>query len=463
MNKNILICLNKLDIGGIETAVINQASEFIDRGYKVIILAKSGIYTNTLEDKGAICIDFDFELKDGYDLEKSKLIEKIIEEYNITQVHIHQFDCIPSIFPACINTNTKYIAYIHTGVIGTYDWFEEHYVSYKSIFNMYYNMAYKIVAITESAKNENKYKYNVDDEKYIIINNSIRFTENITNNTIPNKIENFLIISRFSEVKRNSIKNAINIFRQYKKNHIEATLTIVGSGEDEKFILNEINDINDSVNMIGAKNNILEVMNNYDIVIALDRCILEAIATKRIAIISGYEKVRDMITPENIKLASNENFSGRNIEEKEISEIVKEIECLDSEKITNIVNENYEFAYENLNIRKNVYLIEEDDKEDINIDKKRYFENINNFIEKIKMSIEQANKIYADSKEAQNYFEKQIDIRDKQIEVLKQEFEKIKKDYSDIKNQMDEIYNSRSCKYTSEVKGVFNIFKRKKS
>lgn len=62
MNKNILICLNKLDIGGIETAVVNQVDELLDRGYKVVILAKEGIYTRQVEEKGAVCIDFKFEL-----------------------------------------------------------------------------------------------------------------------------------------------------------------------------------------------------------------------------------------------------------------------------------------------------------------------------------------------------------------------------------------------------------------
>lgn len=460
MSKNILICLNKLDIGGIETAVVNQTSEFIDRGYRVVILAKRGIYTNIVEDKGAICIDINFQLKDGYDLENSKLIEKIIREYDISQVHVHQFDCIPSIFPACVNTNTEYIAYIHTGVTGTYDWFEEHYVSYKSIFNMYYNMAYKIVTITETAKNENKRKYNVDDEKYIIRNNSIRFTDNITNNLAPNKIEKFLIISRFSEVKRNSIKNAINLFKHYKDNHIEATLTIVGRGEDEDFVKNEVEDIKDSVNMIGAKNNVLEFMKDYDVVIALDRCILEAIATKRLAIISGYEKLRGIITHENIELAANENFSGRNLDEKEISDIIKELECLDEEKIANIVNKNYEFAYENLNIKNNIYLIKDNDKDYIEIDKKRYFENIESLIGKIKIFEDKANKIYTDSKEAQKYFEEQIEIRDNQIKELKQEIDKVKEEYDDINNK---INNSKSLKYTSKVREMLRKFNRKKS
>ena len=148
MNKNILICLNKLDIGGIETAVVNQVYEMLEKKYNVIVVAKSGVYTEKIKEKGAICIDFCFEIEDGYNLEKSKKIEEIIKKYEIGQVHIHQFDCITSVFPACVNTNTKYISYIHTGVEGTYDWFEKHYKSYKVIFNMYYNMANKIIAIT---------------------------------------------------------------------------------------------------------------------------------------------------------------------------------------------------------------------------------------------------------------------------------------------------------------------------
>lgn len=49
--KNILICLEKLDIGGVETAVLNQATNWIELGYHVVILAKKGIYTPVLEKR----------------------------------------------------------------------------------------------------------------------------------------------------------------------------------------------------------------------------------------------------------------------------------------------------------------------------------------------------------------------------------------------------------------------------
>ena len=44
-------------------------------------------------------------------------------------------------------------------------------------------------------------------------------------------------------------------------------------------------------------------MLDNDIVIGLDRCILEAIATKRIAVISGYENITEIVTKDNIEVA----------------------------------------------------------------------------------------------------------------------------------------------------------------
>ena len=51
MKKRILICLERLDIGGVETAVITQAREYKRRGYEVTLIAKSGCYSEILKKK----------------------------------------------------------------------------------------------------------------------------------------------------------------------------------------------------------------------------------------------------------------------------------------------------------------------------------------------------------------------------------------------------------------------------
>ena len=62
--KNILVCLNILDIGGVETAAVNQIMELKRRGYNVVVLAKKGLYTKEVVDIGAVFIEFDFEVVD---------------------------------------------------------------------------------------------------------------------------------------------------------------------------------------------------------------------------------------------------------------------------------------------------------------------------------------------------------------------------------------------------------------
>lgn len=444
MNKNILICLNKLDIGGIETAVVNQVYEMLEKKYNVIVVAKSGIYTEKIKEKGAICIDFCFEIEDGYNLEKSKEIEEIIKKYKIGQVHIHQFDCITSVFPACINTNTKYISYIHTGVEGTYDWFEKHYKSYKVIFNMYYNMADKIIAITEKAKEENRLKYNVDEKKYIIINNSLKFDEKIMKNEkYPKALNNFLILSRFAPEKRISIINAIELFKRYSDLNKEAKLTIVGDGEDKKFILDKLKDIEDKICILGARNDVVDIIKENDVIIGLDRCILEAIALKKIAIISGYKKMKGMVTPDNIEIAAKENFSGENLNDVTIDDVIKALQNINIDDIQKFTYNNFEFSYKNLNIENNVYLLEDINKETINIDKKIYFENIDILLKMIKDEEEKTNKIYKDSKEAQKYFESQIKNLEENMEFLNKENEKLKVEEIKMKKYISDINNNK--------------------
>lgn len=62
MGKNILICLGKLDIGGVQTVVINQVEKMIELGNSIFVMAQDGIYSNIVKEKGAQVIDFNFDL-----------------------------------------------------------------------------------------------------------------------------------------------------------------------------------------------------------------------------------------------------------------------------------------------------------------------------------------------------------------------------------------------------------------
>lgn len=453
--ETVMLCLNQVGIGGVETAVLNQTIQLIKKNYRVIILARDGIYREKFEEEGAIFIQTEFTVSNKYDLEKIEKIIKIIEEYDVGQVHIHQFDCINTVFPACILKKIPYVAYAHTGITGVYDWFERCYICYKTMFKLYFESAERIIAITEEAKKENIEKYNISSDKYCVIKNSIDFEKfKVEESNIPKKIGNFLIVSRLSNEKFKSIKNSIRIFKKYHDNNSKARLTIVGDGECKEELEKEIKDIKEVVDFLGEQNNMAEIIAKNDVVVALDRCILEAIAMKKIAIISGYDEIKGIVTRKNIEKASNNNFSGKGLDEITVDQLIEELQILESNEIKKIVEENYQYAFDNLNASKNIYIIDKNKNSEVKI---KTDDAINAIIELQNLyvnNIEYTDKVYKECKETQKWLEGQIEFRDieiknkqKQIEFRDIEIANKQKQIEELNKELEQINKRKRWKF----------------
>ena len=144
---------------------------------------------------------------------------------------------------------------------------------------------------------------------------------------------------------------------------------------------------------------------------------------KKIAIISVYEKMAQIVVPENVALASENNFNGDNLEERTISEIVEDIQKLTPESIKQIVEGNYKYAYEELNINKNLYLIEKPEEKTCQIDINTAITSIvdleRNFID----NLEYTDKVYKDCKENQKWFEQLLENKEKELEIKQKEID----------------------------------------
>lgn len=444
--KTIMLCLNKLDIGGVETAALNQTIQLIKKNYRVIILADDGIYREKFEKEGAIFIEIKYSSKDKDIYNKVSYVMDIMDKYNVEQVHIHQLICINIIFFACILKQIPYIAYLHNSIPGTYQHYENNIKSYKELLKLFFNYAERIIAIQEKSKLYNIEKYNLPNEKYKIIRNSIDFDKfKVKDNKIPQNIKKFLIISRLQEEKKPSIYNAIELFKAYHKKYNDSTLTIVGDGQIKKDVEMQISDIKASVNMLGKRNDIPQIISEHHIIVGLDRCILEAITMKRLAIISGYEKMKEVITSQNIDEASKNNFNGDNLKDTTIEQLIETIESLNLEDIRKIVEENYKFAFENLNIENNVYVIENPENISINIKNTELIETIMRLMELFSETIDYTDNVYEECKKSQKWFEGQLIAKENEIEKLKDENEQVKK-----------IYSSKFYKLYSKIKKILN-------
>ena len=235
--KNILICLDRLDIGGVETFVYNQSIALKNKEYNIIILSKDGVYRKKLEEHGIKWIEFDFETKNYLQYERINQIVEIIKKYEITEVHINQLPEVNYMYPACLLANVPYVAYLHfqKGSIqnndnNVYDYFEKNYSTYSENLKIFFKYAYKIIAITNDVRNYTIKRYNIPEEKCIVIPNSINFEEYKSQEQIE-KIEKITIVSRLDIEKENSIINGIKLYLELKKYIQKASLTIVGDGK----------------------------------------------------------------------------------------------------------------------------------------------------------------------------------------------------------------------------------------
>lgn len=441
--KNILICLEKMDIGGVETSVLNQVMEYKKRGIKPIVIAKTGIFTEVLKEKEIDYEEVEFPLENNIDINRINKIIEIIDKYNVEQVVINQLPCILSVLPACIIKNIPYVAYVHTSFQSIkqdenniYNWYERTYPFFKDLLKIYFENASKIVAISSLAANYVKERYSINEDKFEVLKNSINLNEyNSSNN--ENKKEKWVLISRLSNEKLQSVKNGIDLFDIY--NNANKVLTIVGDGDKREELESYANNkkSKDKIEFFGASNNVKDIIDANDIVLGLDRVMLEAVAMKKIAVLIGYDKPKQVITMKNIDIEANEGFCGESLESTDIETLAKVIE----EENVN-VEENYNYVKENLNIEKNIYL-DEPIKPDYTKANLKIFEIIQK-LQKDKLELEK--EIINLKNIDNNEFEKlkqDLDVKVQELKNVQEEKEKIFK-------ELESVYNSKRFKLVNK-------------
>lgn len=348
------MCLESLDIGGVETAVVTLCKGYVRAGHKVYVAAKDGIYAKELEKIGIEVLPLEHKIKNYFRLDKKKELIEFCKEKEITEIHIHQYPCIMYWIPVCMELDIPYVAYAHSIVPGALKWFTEEFPTYRLALPIFFENASKIVCIAESTKQEIEDFYHLGEDRYIIVQNSLNM-EDFPTGEIPEKIKTFGIAARFSEEKIGSIKRGIDLFEKYLEKEEHAKLLIAGDGVEKKKIVKyiELKKLTDKVKLLGSVSNMPEFYNKIDVFIGVDRCILEAIACKRLAIISSYIESINIVTNETIEDASNQNFSGMNLKNNE--KVLDDLLKMNKKKYEKITNDNYNFINKKYNVDNNLY------------------------------------------------------------------------------------------------------------
>lgn len=456
--KNILLCNNSMGIGGVETVILNQVTAFTKKGYNVYVVAGKGIYSDKIEELGGKFIELEFPEENTININRINKLLQIIKENEITEIHIHKYQCITTVMPAALISKIPYFAYEH-GIRDTKKYYTWNYPIYKKLFPIYFNNAYKIIAITPKVAEYTQREYNISKEKYVVIHNGIDF--NIYNNKNPRyegEIKKAVIISRFYKEKINTILEGIEIFSKVLELYPTAKLEIVGGGEEkekiEQYLQNLQIDYADNkkeatVNFVGEKNDIINYLQDADLLLGVDRCALEGIAMKVPVIITGYSGIKGLVTNENIQLSSEENFSGDNMETINLEECKKQILHL-KENRKEIVESNYSFAKEKLDCFKNYINIEE------NIDNEINWIDIFKDIEESTNTIEEQSKDIKAKYEWIQKIEKENEKLENKNRELQEKLKKAEELNEDLEKELKEIYSSKRWKYTEKLSKIIH-------
>lgn len=348
--RNILMCLQQLDIGGVETAVVTLCKGYIRAGHNVYVAAKNGIFSSKLQELGVEILDMEYPLRQTFPLEEKEKLKEFVQKRNITEIHIHQYPCVLYWLPVCMELNIPYVAYVHSIVEGAPKWFMDSFLVYRFAFPLFFEYASKIVCIAEKSKNEIKNLFNIPEEKFKIIHNSLNM-EDFPSKQASKRIKVFGIVARLAEEKELSIKTSIDFFKEYSKENKDCKLIIAGEGPSENHLKRYAK--SNKIEFIGAISNIPEFMRNIDVFMGVDRCILEACASKCLSIISSYDGTLCLLNKSNIEKASQVNFSGTNLSATE--NLLETLMNIDEKKYSKLVEDNYKYINKNYNVDNNLY------------------------------------------------------------------------------------------------------------
>lgn len=153
-------------------------------------------------------------------------------------------------------------------------------------------MGDEVIAISEDVKQHLMDKFGVGEEKITIIENGIDTYAFNTYSNNMNLIEELgldrdsikiLYISRLSGTLADLAVRIIKSFPELSRKLDKVELLIVGDGDDYEQVRGvhrQIDPMKKSIKLLGKRTDIPEIMNSADVVVAVGRTALEAMAVK---------------------------------------------------------------------------------------------------------------------------------------------------------------------------------------
>ncbi|MCH7379971.1 MULTISPECIES: glycosyltransferase [Acinetobacter] len=310
--KSVLIILEGLLVGGLETRLKGEVSTLVSKGVKVyfLIIAHDNVLDKSIFNwynvEDIFILESNNRRSIGFFIDVIDFLNTIIIDKKLELLYVHDaFTALIGTLAARIN-NINCCMTIH-GVMNFHVLSEIEKKIFKDV--VIPNLSHINFVSNEV---QDTFLPWVDDRKVTNVHSNLINTFRFKKILEKSVDERWLIICRLSKEK---LPGILDFLKYAHKAGIKG-IVIAGEGGDRTYFENSIVELGlgNFVEFIGQQYDIPKLINHFSGVAGVGRVVLEAIACERPACVLGFfGGVKGLVTPLNFERFQYSNFSGRNL------------------------------------------------------------------------------------------------------------------------------------------------------
>lgn len=330
--KKVLLAVMSLDIGGVETHIVELAAGLLERGLVPIIASNGGRYVKELERMGIKHYKVPLHNKNPMNMLRSyRMLKKIIRDERVDVVHAHAR--IPGFILGKLHKKMGFPFVTSAHWVFVTNWLLKHMTDWGQ----------ETLAVSEDIKKYLMDSYGIPEKQITVTINGIsteRFSKDLDTTAVCEEFdlqkdhERIVYISRMdidrSLVAHHLLASAEEIQKASDK---PVDLIIVGSGNDYEEIAKEAEAVNQKMGrrmvvLAGARTDVNAFAALSDIFIGVSRSALEAMAAEKPVIVGGNEGYLGIFEPEKLERAQLTNFCCRGEEASTPEKLLADVQKL---------------------------------------------------------------------------------------------------------------------------------------
>ena len=310
----ILMALQGLDIGGVETHVMVLGRHLVEMGYKVVIASAGGVYERELAAMGIKHYHVNLWVKAPRVVARSvRQFQAILRDEQVDLMHAHAR--IPAFVCNIASklTGVPYMTTAHTDFINN------------PILQIISCWGQKTISVSEDIKAHMIREFKMPASQQAVILNGIdtdQFKPGLDCSELQSELgladnsRNIVLISRLDNAIAEAACKVVASFEQAATAYPEAVLIIAGGGNQEHRVRSQAEAVNQRLGgarvlMLGRRTDIPLLLNLADLFIGLSRAALEAMACELPVILAGSWSYVGPFEPQMSAALMNDNFTGR--------------------------------------------------------------------------------------------------------------------------------------------------------